>query len=269
MRTPATIRPSLLAAALVASALATAVAAGSPQAATARTWIGRHEELEAYLKVAPVVRLTKIGIGVTNPDRAWLEPGGPVESMTWKPSVSGENYKSEIAAYELDKLLRLNMVPVTVEREITGTLGAAVMWVTSTVSFDQFGAMPTPPAAHARTWECQLVRAMMFKNLIYDADRNRANWLVDPWWNLILVDHNRAFSPLKVLAYKMTAFDRDLWEKMQPLDERKLQSVLGHLLSPSEIGLILDRRELMQPSIDSLVQSRAEHVCSARVAGSR
>ena len=49
--------------------------------------------------------------------RCTLPPGGPVARMAWRPLPPGvhrgfrESYKTEIAAYELDKLLKLDMVP--------------------------------------------------------------------------------------------------------------------------------------------------------------
>ena len=42
-------------------------AAGREQAASAKSWVGRHQEVEDYLKTAEVVDLSEIGIGVTNP----------------------------------------------------------------------------------------------------------------------------------------------------------------------------------------------------------
>jgi hypothetical protein len=96
------------------------------------------------------VKLEKIGVGVTNPDRAYLKPGGPFDSMAWKPIRPGiyqgfwESYKSEIAAYELDKLLELNMVPPTVERRRDSDLGAAIMWCSPTKSFKEFGGSGVP-----------------------------------------------------------------------------------------------------------------------------
>ena len=70
-----------------------------------------------------------IGVGVTGSQWCYLAPGGPIEAFAWKPIRPGmyrgyhESYKAEIAAYELDKLLGLDMVPVKVERRIRGDRG--------------------------------------------------------------------------------------------------------------------------------------------------
>src|SRR5690242_18374874 len=106
------------------------IAASAP---SARTWIGREAEIERHLREAQVTRLEDIGTGVTRPRRAFLTPAEPFGSLVWKVLPPGrrggywESYKSEIAAYELDKRLELHMVPPVVEREIDGNTGAAVM----------------------------------------------------------------------------------------------------------------------------------------------
>ena len=201
--------------------------------------------------------MSEIGIGVTNPMQATLAPGGPVASISWKPRTPGESYKAEIAAYELDKLLGLNMVPVTVEKRVNGDLGAAKIWVTPTQSFEQLGGPPTPPTRHIGMWDLQIIRAKMFDSLIYNADLNLANWLVDPSWNLILIDHNRAFTPLRMMSHELTKIDIDLWEKMKALDEPTLKAVLGEWLSAIEIRAILERREMMERKINNLTEPRA------------
>jgi hypothetical protein len=99
-----------------------------------------------------------------------------------------ESYKSEIAAYELDKLLELNMVPPTVERVFKGEKGAAIMWAAPTKSFKDLGGPPTAPLAEQGRWARQLVKAKMFHNLSANIDPNLGNWLVDPAWNLVLID---------------------------------------------------------------------------------
>src|SRR5215470_9957317 len=98
--------------------------------ASAKTWLGHEPQMEQHLRTAQITRLDEIGTGVTKPRRARLVPEEPFASMTWKVLPPGqrdgywESYKSEIAAYELDKLLGLGMVPPAVERTMNGDTGA-------------------------------------------------------------------------------------------------------------------------------------------------
>ena len=94
----------------------------------ARAWVGRYAELEEYFRTAPIERIEEVPIGVTKPKRAFFAPGGLVSSVTFKRLPMGrrlgywEAHQSEIAAYELDRLLGLDMVPVTVERRVGSEL---------------------------------------------------------------------------------------------------------------------------------------------------
>jgi hypothetical protein len=240
-------------------------AAQDPEAVSAKTWVGREAGIEAHLKTADILGLEDIPVGVTNPQAAALAPGGPVDKFAWKPLAPGirrgfyESYKAEIAAYELDKLLGLGMVPVTVERRIRGELGAAVMWASPTQSFKELGGSPTPPTRYLGYWTIQLIRAKMFDNLINNLDPNEGNWLKDPAWNLILIDHSRSFTPDDDMTHAdMTRVDRYLWERMQGLDESTLTNVLGTWLSGEEIRATLERRDRMGVLIDELVASDGE-----------
>ena len=114
----------------------------------AKTWIGHAQEMEDFIKGAEVASMKGTSVGVTHPNHAILAPGGPVSDIAWKPLKPGryegyfESYKSEIAAYEVDKLLGLNMVPPTVEKRVNGDLGAAVMWVKGAQTFKEMGGVP-------------------------------------------------------------------------------------------------------------------------------
>lgn len=230
----------------------------------ARSWIGREAELEAALIDAEVVKLEPIGTGVTNPYRADVAAGGPIEAFAWKPITAGryggfyESYKSEVAAYELDKLLRLGMVPVKVERRIHRQYGAACMWVTPASTFKQLGGPPTPPVGERKRWGLQLTRAKMFDNLINNLDPNLGNWMVDPAWNIILIDHSRAFTRGKRMVHELKRVDRDLWERMLALDEETLTGPLGKWLSRAQIRSILRRRDRMVEVIAGLVEEHGE-----------
>ncbi len=234
------------------------------QAADARTWLGHAEEIEDYLKQVEVVSLVEIPIGVMKPQRASLPPGGPVDAFAWKPIKPGiyqgfwESYKAEIAAYELDKLLNLNMVPVTVEKRVQGDLGAACMWVAPAQSFDDLGGRPTPPDEFRRMWNRQLMSAVMFDNLICNTDSNLGNWLVDPAWNIILIDHSRAFTTDTKMVHPMDRIILGLWVRMRALTEESLTAALGEWLSGREIRAILERRDRMAELIARMVEEKGE-----------
>jgi hypothetical protein len=188
--------------------------------------------------------------------------------MAWKQVKPGryngywESYKSEIAAYELDKLLGLGMTPPTVEKRVDGELGAAVMWASPTRSFKELGGVPGqqgvkgPPPAQIASWIRQLTKAKMFDNLIGNLDPNLGNWLVDPSWNLIVIDHTRAFTSTSRLYHELVNVDAELWDKMKALDEPGLTSALGQWLDKSAIRAILQRRDKMQEAIDKLAQGK-------------
>jgi hypothetical protein len=236
----------------------------APAPASSKIWIGRHAEIEAYLKSASVTGMEELKIGVTRPRRAKLAPGGPIDAMAWKPIRPGryngywESYKSEIAAYELDKHLELGMIPPTVERQVQGDTGAAVMWVSPTQSFKELGGVPGqqgvkgPPGPMVANWIKQITRAKMFDNLIGNTDPNLGNWLVDPAWNLILIDHTRAFTSTKNLYHELNQVDAELWDRMKALDEPSLTTAVGGWLDKGAIQGILARRDRMQAVMDKL-----------------
>jgi hypothetical protein len=244
----------------LAQRAATQTAAPAP--ASAKTWVGRVAEIEAYLKTAGVVRLADAPRGVTRSKRAFLEPGGPVDSFAWKPLASGtaggfrESYQAEIAAYEINKLLQLDLVPPKVERTVDGEKGAAIMWVTPTKSFADLGGPPTPPPAMRYAWTRQLIKAKMFHNLIGDIDPNLGNWLVDPAWNLILVDHSRALTTTSKLVHEMDHVDAPLWDRIKALNRQTLAPATGGWLTTGEVDAILVRRDEMQKAIDRLVSKK-------------
>ena len=251
---------------LVALVWVSGAAAQGDAALSAKRWPGREAEIEAFMKTAEILGFEDIPVGVTNPKSANLAPGGPIDKFAWKPLQPGiqrgffESYKAEIAAYELDKVLALGMVPVKVERRIRGELGAAIMWVSPAQSFkDLGGGVPSPPNRYRGYWTIQLIRAQMFDNLIYNQDFNEGNWLVDAAWNLMVIDHSRSFSPdIKLVNEDMPHVDRDLWARMQQLDEPSLTAALDEWLSAKEIRAILERRDLMGDMIDELVEQNGE-----------
>ena len=230
-----------------------------------RWWLDRAEEIEQFMRDAEVVDIEDIGEGVTNPKVCQLAQGGPVRRITFKPIRPGihrgfyDAYTAEVAAYELDKLLELAMVAPVVEKYIGGETGAAVMWVESAKSIKEMGGFPKKvPRSQAARWNHQLIRAKMFHNLVGNTDPNQGNWLVAPGWNLVLIDHSRAFTTGTRLVHKLTRIDPGLWEQFEALDEAILTESLSEWVGGGEIRAILKRRDKMAKEIAKLVAENGE-----------
>ena len=74
----------------------------------------------------------------------------------------------------------------------------------------------------------------------------------DAEWNVILLDHSRAFRTGSELPVKMTRIDGAFWTKMESLTRPQLDAALRALIGEHEIPAILDRRERMRAEIKSL-----------------
>jgi hypothetical protein len=250
---------------LATLALGTQVSAQTPAPVSvgAKTWVGRYAELEEYLRTAPVERIEEVPIGVTRPKRVFFAPGGLASSATFKVLPMGrrsgywEAHRSEIAAYELDRLLGLDMVPVTVERRVGSDLASVQMWIEGcrmVRDVDQ-AACPSP-----LEWAKQTCRQRVFDNLIANIDRNAGNILVDGQWNMILIDHSRAFaSNTMPFEKQMTRIDREMFAKLKALDEASLmKTVRPWVLGDARVRDILKRRDKIVAHFEKLARERGE-----------
>jgi hypothetical protein len=225
------------------------------QALGAKIWVGRYQEIEEYLRTAECVSMQMLDSGVM---RCTLRPGGLVARIAWKSGPPGiyrgfwESYKANIAAYELDKLLKMDMVPPTVERQLQGNKGAATLWVENIVD----SGAASPDEANRAGWQKQLVQMAMFDNLLGNRDRSTRNMLRDAAWNLILLEHMRVFRPGADVPNRLSRIDADLWDKVRALTRTQLDARLGPWLDENEIAAIIDRRERMKAEIDRLVAER-------------
>ena len=204
--------------------------AGLTQGLGAKIWVGRYQEIEEYLRTAECVSMEVFASQQST--RCTLRPGGPVARMAWRALPPGvhrgftESYRGEIAAYELDKLLKMDMVPPSVERQIQGNKGAAQLWVEHVVDAMDPRATAQTEKAH---WEDQLVRMTMFDTLIGNRDRNLRNMLRDRGWNL---DSARSFTKLHRrhrARHKLNRIDEGFWATIESLTRSQLDAALGRV----------------------------------------
>jgi hypothetical protein len=109
---------------------------------------------EEFLKTAEIIKEKPTPDGVTKPLRLTLKKGDIVHDACWK-NPSGmqqgflEGWQYEIAAYEMDKLLGLNMIPPTVEREYQGKKGALSFWAEYEIRLLEMSEKNVQPPASA------------------------------------------------------------------------------------------------------------------------
>lgn len=234
--------------------------ADSPPPQCARTWTGHEAAFEAQLTTAAIVKMEAVPTGVTKPQRGTLAAGGPAARFAWKalpPQRRGgfaESYKAEVAAYHLDRLLGLHMVPPVVERTIDGRVGAAVLWIDNAIPWDT----NRPPHGPEPEWSKQISRMKLFDQLIGNIDRNQGNLLYDRDWHLFLIDHSRAFTARTSTGgiAAINTVDREVWQRMDALTTEDLEGALGAWLTPAERTALLTRRDRMRKAIAQLVRQK-------------
>jgi hypothetical protein len=229
------------------------------------------EEKEAFLKKAKVTRTRGVSKGVTGTLRATLSDGTLThdasiqtidESMREFRSNRGtelnfvDSWRYNVAAYRLDRLLGLDMIPPSVERNYNGKTGAFTWWVDD-VKMDEGQRLKTKEAApDTSLWNEQMAHVRLFDQLIGNVDRNLGNLLIDQRWTVWMIDHSRAFrlsnkvrSPANV-----SRCDRELFERLKALDETSVRTAVEEYLTGPEIRAMLARRN----EIVALIEKRAD-----------
>ena len=265
--------PVLLAATLLGSAASLPTNASAATAPAELT----DAEKEEFLRTAKVVESRKVPVGVTRPERATLSDGRLThdahiqtvdifKAQYQTPSGSEINfrdsYKYNIAAYELDRLLGLNMVPVSVERKVAGDLAAVTWWCDDIMMMDKerYTKKIPVPLAKRVSWNDQMYQVRVFNELIYNTDPNLGNVLITDDWNIRIVDFSRGFRSRKDLRSpgNFVRCDRRIYNALRRLDEETLKSELGPYLKKNEIKGLLARRDKIVKFFDQKIAEKGE-----------
>jgi len=241
--------------------------------------IAERSSWEDFLRTANIVGAVQLGEeeAVTTPWKLTLQKDGVVRHALWK-NVSGsprgivDSWLYEIAAYNLDKLLGLGMVPPTVQKRFRGMLGSCQLWIEDTAILKkrlQEGL--SPKIMDKPKWLRQAYIQQLFDNLIGNEDRHQGNVLISPDERSFLIDHSRTFRTTKafteILPFSeekfpgvgvMRELPRVLVEKVKALDEGSIREAVGNKLNGKEIGAVLARRELILKEIDRLIAEHGE-----------
>jgi len=232
-------------------------------------------EMESFLLHAKPGPMRNLSVGVTNSHRITLSDGnmehdGHVQTVDEKKSqfegAQGaielnfrDSYKYNIAAYELAKLLGLNMVPPYVERRVGADTGSLSWWVNNTMmEAERYKkAIPIPDADG---WNKQMYAVRVFHELVYDTDPNLTNLLITKSWQLWIIDLTRAFRTSENLREpkNLVKCDRRLLNRMREIDAGTLKQSLGSWLTKTELRGLEARRAKIVRFFEKEIHSKGE-----------
>ena len=233
-------------------------------------------EIERFLTEAPIVRLGETLGGVTRSRQAVLQLEGVSHFAVWKTidekrtGVTSlgragseinfrDTWKTEVPAYELDKLIGLKMVPAAVARTYRNTEGALIAWVDLGMSeAERLKKQLAPPNSAA--WSQNMANVQLFDNLIYNIDRHSNNIWITKNWDIILIDHSRSFRPFNELRTEIGA--PPLLEvaarRAGKARSRHPRQEDVEVSRRSQIGALLARRDAILARARRLVEEQGE-----------
>jgi hypothetical protein len=260
---------------VVTLGLLTSVASGAQT--PVRTFQG--EAPEQFLHDARITNVVELGEGITRPLRVTLEANGQTHDAVFKSiderrqgattledgSVEvgfEDTWQTEVAAYQLDLLLGLGMVPATIERRVRRDVGSLQWWVDSMMSeADRVAQGVQAPDPEA--WNRQMFKVRLFDELISNTDRHPKNLLVTEDFQVRLIDHSRSFRENQNLRSPelLTRFSKSLLDAIAGLTKETLKDRLGRYVSNAKIDRLLQRRD----AIVALARQRVAELGEAAV----
>jgi len=241
--------------------------------------LAEREKWEKILQEAEVVGQTQMGgsEAVTEPWVLEMEIDGEKFRAIWKNPlgrVKGflESWKWEIAAYRIDKLIGLNMVPVTVEKRFQGDLGSCQLWIEDTFTLkDKEEQKLKTPSYKVFYWNRALFIQRAWDNLLFNEDRHQNQYLITQDWRMLLIDHSRSFptskkSTSRLIFYEkykegprlMKELPRTLYENIKTLTAEKIKGVVGDYLTDDEIEAVMKRRDLIVVWVEKRIKEMGE-----------
>jgi len=227
-------------------------------------------EIEDFLLHAKVIKTKGAKKGVTATLRATLTDGklthdAQIQDIDEHQQVfngSGgttefdfrDSWSFNVAGYRVDRLIAMNMVPVSVARKWNYKDAAFTWWIDDVVMDEEQRIKEKTEPPHTDVWNQQMQMVRVFDELIANVDRNLGNLLITKDWRLWPIDHTRAFRTNKELKkpLNVTHADRAVVERMKALDKESLRKATSKYLTTFQIDAILARRDAIVKRLDSI-----------------
>ncbi len=151
----------------------------------------------------------------------------------------GKGFYPDVAAYRLDRLLALDMVPVTALRSVNGVDGSLQFLPERATDEAERSASGQGGNAHC-TLPSQWDAMYVFDTLIHNEGRSLRRMMYEPAdWSLVLVEHDRAFKATKSRPPHLKSVELEITDGW-----RAALAALSDETLAEHLGDVLDRRRL-------------------------
>jgi hypothetical protein len=231
-------------------------------------------DLEKYLKMAaigpdrrPLERRTDAYL--VDLDDGKIKRKGILRftDKTRPQNYPADSYKYPIAAYELDKLLDLNMVPPLVERQDSGKKASLQIGVESPFLDERTRQLKKMEPPDPETFHNTLDDLYVFENLVYcsalcEYAGNLDDILIEHEkdWKVWRIDLSQAFAPYAELIpdHEITRCSKKLYQNLLGLEDKTIKSKVKKYLNKDEINAVLERKKLIIKKIEALIKEKGE-----------
>lgn len=231
------------------------------------------ESLEKFLRNADIVSIDK---GRGRRTDSWqielIEDGVRRRGffkLTDRPRPQpsgGDSYRYVIAAYELDKMLELNLVPTTVERKIKKDKGSLMLYVEGDVINESDRVQKNLDPPDLEKFKCEMAAVNVFEHLIFfpclcnQTDTDNILIQTNNDWKVWMIDLSTAFAPATRLIRDcpLSCCPKELFEKLIDLDENAVKTRLKPYMTEEELNAMMARKDLIVKMIKELIEERGE-----------
>lgn len=220
------------------------------------------DQIEDILANGEIVSMEDVGEGVTKPKKVVLRKDGHEVKAIFKTESTpiqgnrrqqqklinlSDRWEHEVAAYRLDRLIDLDLVPVTVARTIGGATGSLSFWIDGLVNEmerEQEQLVATGWCSLGEQWQLMF----LFDTLVYNEDRTKQNMVYGREdWMMYLIDHSRSFrthrgrpQDIRKVELKLSPL---LAGRLEALSYEDLNQAMSGLLEKAQIQALLRRRD--------------------------
>jgi hypothetical protein len=160
-----------------------------------------------------------------------------------------KGFVPELAAYRLDRMLGMYMVPMTVRREFAGEQGT-LQFVPAAMLSERERAAGEIGSNASCSIEKQWNAMYVFDALINNSARTPLSMLYSPdHWQLMLVNHENSFSTRKDRPAYLRNIELSVGEQWRTalleIDDEKLRIKLGDVLGKRRLAALAKRRDAL------------------------